>query len=135
MIEAEDIYNSTKHAFIDAMKETGRSIALPLNPFRAERTLPDGDVDPVNVVGMRFDPAAGEWLFVYITSSGSGSIYVSEDVELNGELPEIGEAPKADHAAGGSPSAARSLVILDASVTPDSISSISTLASPERMAN
>ena len=93
MIEAEDIYNSTKHAFIDAMKETGQPLALPLTPFRAKRTLPDGDVDPVNVVGMRFDPAAGEWLFVYVTSSGSGSVYVSEDVELNGELPDSPVVP------------------------------------------
>jgi len=92
MIEAEDIYTGTKHAFLDAMKEAGQPLVLPVKPFRAERTLGDGDVDPVNVVGLRFDPTAGEWLFVYVTSSGSGSVYVAEDVELNGDLPDIGEA-------------------------------------------
>jgi hypothetical protein len=87
MMDAEDVSRVVR----DAMEHGARlrPAVLPVQPFRAARNLADGETDAVNVIGIRFDPEAEDWKFVFVTSDGTGSLYVSEDDELAGDLPDI----------------------------------------------
>lgn len=89
MMDATEIYHATKDAFIDAHREISHPLVIPLSPFRAERMLADGDTDPAHVTGIRFDSVKGEWLFVCLVSDGTGSIYVTEEDSLEGDIPPL----------------------------------------------
>ena len=84
MMDGEELYGAFKHAIIDAMAAGAggkASLALPLTPFRANREIPldeDNNLDPVNVVGLRFDPVSEEWKFVCVTFDGDGEVYTIE---------------------------------------------------------
>lgn len=86
-MDAAEIYHATKDAFIDAHREISHPLVIPLPAFRAERTLADGDTDPAQVTGIRYDSAKNEWVFICIVSDGTGGIYVSEEEDLIGDLP------------------------------------------------
>jgi len=91
-MEAGEMYEAFKGAIVDAANEGAGakvSLALPLTPFRACRTLSDGDTDDVNVVGIRFDPAANEWKFVCVAHDSVSDIYLVEEDSLAGELPTV----------------------------------------------